>query len=151
MGARIAAINLFEVDLDKPKNYLWFFYERYLRPGSNTRHFIALWRPWNYPWCFPRLPPFPPLSKVRGQCPRHAPPFRRPCICNRNKVCICNILKYQLWFLSQNFSIFHPLTWHAVSSCQHQVTSMYSTLFTIRPQSSILILDTNYRLHQCFN
>jgi len=26
------------------------------------------------------VPPLSPLLKVRGQCPRHAPPFRRPCV-----------------------------------------------------------------------
>jgi len=32
MGAPIAAINLFQVDLDKPWNYFWYFYEKAFAP-----------------------------------------------------------------------------------------------------------------------
>jgi len=51
MCARIAAINLFEVDLDNSWNYLWYYYLR---------------------------APMPPLQRSGGQCPRNAPPLRCP-------------------------------------------------------------------------
>ena len=44
--------NLFQVDLDKPWNYLWHFYKK--APP----------------------PPLPPLRKVKGQCPRYSPALR---------------------------------------------------------------------------
>ena len=56
MCARIAAINLFEVDLDKTWNYLWCCYVR------------------------APMPSLPLFQRAVGQCPRNAPPFRCPCI-----------------------------------------------------------------------
>jgi len=68
MCARIATINLFQTDLDKSWNYLWYWHVR------------------------ESVPPLPPFSKARGQCPRNAPPFRRPCVhqIHRNTVYASN-------------------------------------------------------------
>jgi len=83
MGARIAAINLFQVDLEKPQIYLWFAYENAPPPllppcqkgrGQYPRHFTTLRCPWNYLWCcyvralVPRCPPFP-VMHARSDAP----------------------------------------------------------------------------------
>jgi len=54
LGARIAAINLFQFGIDQPLNCLWYCYEK--APP----------------------PPLPPFWKVRGQWPRHSPRFPAP-------------------------------------------------------------------------
>jgi len=86
LGARIAATNLFQVDLDKPYNYLWLCYENAPRPplpffwkvrGKYPRHFTALRRPWNYlRCCYLRapVPPLPFLLKVRRTVPPSCTP-----------------------------------------------------------------------------
>jgi len=51
MGARIAAVNLFQVDLDKPRNYRWCCYKK--APP----------------------PPFHPFWKIRGGNAPAMPPF----------------------------------------------------------------------------
>jgi len=51
---------LFQVDLEKPYNSLWFCYEKAPLPlfppfqkrrEQYPRHFTTLRRPWNYLWC----------------------------------------------------------------------------------------------------
>ena len=73
-GGRIAAINLFQDDLDKSWIFLWHCYVRAL------------------------VSPLPhPFQKARRQYPRHAPLFRRPCII---VVILGSILDAAIWRLS---------------------------------------------------
>jgi len=104
LGAQIAAISLFQVDVDEPqRSCIWYCYKK-----KNSAPVASL------------------MTGQGRQCPRHAPALRRPCTSVwqhlttvHNDVCFENHKHSVCTYWSRTHVNKATLTWWAVSAENH--------------------------------